>query len=85
MSVVARRIWSDSSPDVASELESYTIDFDWLRQAKAIPGQAIMTPGEPERAARAKRTATGVPLPSEAWASIVAAARSVGVNRDLSF
>jgi LDH2 family malate/lactate/ureidoglycolate dehydrogenase len=44
-----------------------------------------MTPGEPERAERAKRTATGVPLPSEAWASIVAAARNVGVNRDLSF
>jgi hydroxycarboxylate dehydrogenase B len=59
--------------------------LDWLQQAKAIPGQAIMTPGEPERAARAKRIASGVPLPSEAWASIVAAARSVGVNRDLSF
>ena len=28
---------------------------------------------------------SGVPLSDEAWASIVAAARSVGVNRDLSF
>ena len=43
-----------------------------------------MTPGEPERAERARRTASGVPLPAEAWASIVAAARSVGVNRDLA-
>ena len=59
--------------------------LDWFRRAKAIPGRAVMTPGEPERAERAKRMATGVPLPSEAWASIVAAARSVGVNRDLSF
>jgi len=59
--------------------------LDWFQRAKAIPGEAIMTPGEPERAARAKRTASGVPLPSEAWASIVSTARSVGVNRDLSF
>ena len=59
--------------------------LDWFQQAKAIPGQAVMTPGEPERAERVKRTATGVPLTAEAWASIVAAARSVGVNRDLSF
>jgi len=59
--------------------------LDWFQRAKAIPGKAVMTPGEPERAERAKRMATGVPLPSEAWASIVAAARSVGVNRDLSF
>ena len=29
--------------------------LDWFREAKAIPGEAIMTPGEPERAARAKR------------------------------
>jgi hydroxycarboxylate dehydrogenase B len=57
---------------------------DWFQQARAIPGQTIMTPGEPERAARAKRAASGVPLPPEARASIVAAARSVGVNRDLS-
>jgi len=57
--------------------------LDWLRRAKTMPGQAVMTPGEPERDARAKRTASGVPLPSEAWASIVAAARSVGLNRDL--
>ena len=59
--------------------------LDWLQRAKAIPGQTVMTPGEPERAERAKRAASGVPLTAEAWASIVAAARSVGVNRDVSF
>ena len=59
--------------------------LDWLQQAKAIPGETVMTPGEPERVQRANRGASGVPLPSEAWASIVAAARSVGVNRELPF
>jgi hydroxycarboxylate dehydrogenase B len=59
--------------------------LDWFQMAKTRPGQTIVTPGEPERAARAKRAASGVPLTAEAWASIVATARSVGVNRDLSF
>ena len=54
----------------------------WFRQAKAAPGQAVLTPGEPERMARAKRMATGVPLPEEAWEAILASARSVGVNGD---
>jgi LDH2 family malate/lactate/ureidoglycolate dehydrogenase len=44
-----------------------------------------MTPGEPERCARETRASSGVPLSGEAWASIVATARSVGVSRDLSF
>ena len=57
--------------------------LDWFRQARTLPGEAILTPGEPERIARAKRSARGVPLPSEAWASILAAARSVGVKRDV--
>jgi hydroxycarboxylate dehydrogenase B len=59
--------------------------LDWFSQGKAIPGEAIMTPGEPERLSRAKRARSGVPLPDETWASIGAAARSVGVNRDLAF
>ncbi len=45
-----------------------------------MPGQAILTPGEPERASRAKRLADGVPLPDETWDSIAAAARSVGLD-----
>ena len=59
--------------------------LNWFLETKAIPGESIMTPGEPERASRAKRVKSGVPLPDEAWALIVGAARSVGVNRDLSF
>ncbi len=53
--------------------------LDWFRQARTLPGEAILTPGESERIERARRGEHGVPLPSEAWASIVAAARSVGV------
>jgi hydroxycarboxylate dehydrogenase B len=54
----------------------------WFREAKAAPGEAVLTPGEPERMARAKRMATGVPLPEEAWEAILASARGVGVNGD---
>lgn len=54
--------------------------IDWMKTAKTIPGQTILTPGEPERAARAERMAKGVPLPDETWESILAAARGVGVN-----
>jgi hydroxycarboxylate dehydrogenase B len=54
----------------------------WFREAKVAPGEAVLTPGEPERLARAKRMATGVPLPEEAWEAILASARNVGVNGD---
>src|SRR5271168_728973 len=56
--------------------------LNWFLETKAIPGEAVLTPGEPERIARAKRMATGVPLPEEAWEAILASARSVGVNGD---
>ena len=59
--------------------------LDWFREAKARPGDEIMIPGEPERQARKARSLSGVPLSDEAWASIVATARSLGVNRDLKF
>jgi uncharacterized oxidoreductase len=39
-----------------------------------------MVPGDPERATAAERRANGVPLPDDAWASIQAAARKVGIN-----
>ena len=52
----------------------------WFKQGKPMPGQTILTPGEPERASRAKRLADGVPLPRETWDSIAAAARSVGLD-----
>lgn len=54
--------------------------LEWFRQAKAAPGQRIFTPGEPERASRAKRSVDGVPLTQRTWDSIAAAARSVGLD-----
>ena len=51
----------------------------WFKTAKTMPGHEILTPGEPERAARAKRMAEGVPLSQETWDSIAVAARGVGV------
>jgi uncharacterized oxidoreductase len=52
----------------------------WFAQAQTMPGQTILTPGEPERASRAKRLVDGVPLPEEVWRSFAAAARSVGLE-----
>jgi uncharacterized oxidoreductase len=46
----------------------------------ATPGGEVLVPGEPERRTRKERLANGVPLPDDTWASIVAAAREVGVD-----
>jgi uncharacterized oxidoreductase len=51
----------------------------WFTEGRAMPGETIVTPGEPERACRVRRTADGVPLPEEVWATIAATARSVGL------
>lgn len=49
----------------AAEIRSYLDYFRSARPAKA--GEAVLLPGEPERAARAERLADGVPLPDEVW------------------
>jgi uncharacterized oxidoreductase len=46
----------------------------------AVAGGEVLVPGEPEQRTRAERTANGVPLPEDTWASIVAAARELGVD-----
>jgi len=53
--------------------------LDWFSKTKPIPGQEILTPGEPERRARLQRLANGVPLPEEVWEAIKAAGRGAGV------
>ena len=42
----------------------------------------VLIPGEPEQAMRLERTKNGVPLTDDTWASIVATARSVGIEED---
>jgi hydroxycarboxylate dehydrogenase B len=54
--------------------------LDWFRQAKTMPRQKILTPGEPERMAREARTASGLPISEEAWDSIVATALGLGID-----
>jgi len=46
----------------------------------AIPDGEVLVPGEPEIRSRARRTAEGMPLPDDTWASIVAAARMAGLD-----
>jgi uncharacterized oxidoreductase len=48
----------------------------------ATPGGEVLVPGEAEARTRAEREANGVPLPPDTWASIVEAARSVGLGRN---
>ena len=52
---------------------------NWFSEAKPIPGQEILTPGEPERRTRSQRSANGVPLPEEVWEAIKATGREAGV------
>jgi uncharacterized oxidoreductase len=52
--------------------------LDWFSSTRPIPGQEILTPGEPERRSRTQRSASGVPLPEEVWEAIQATAREVG-------
>ena len=54
---------------------------DWVRSAKPIPGETVLTPGDPERRARKERMANGLPITAQAWAAIVASARKVGVEK----
>jgi uncharacterized oxidoreductase len=48
----------------------------------ATPGGEVLIPGEPEQRTRAQREREGVPLPEDTWASILAAARAVGVDEN---
>ena len=48
----------------------------------ADPEAPVLVPGEPERSRRAERRANGLPLPGEAWDSILAAGADLGLDRD---
>ena len=45
----------------------------------ATPGVDVQVAGDPERRARAKRLATGIPVDERTWQQIRAAAADVGV------
>lgn len=57
--------------------------LDELKAVAPAPGFAeVLVPGEPERRSAAVRSQSGIPVAAEVWRSIVAAARSVGLDAD---
>jgi uncharacterized oxidoreductase len=53
----------------------------YFKSAKpASAGTEVLVPGEPEDRMREQRLTNGIPLPDDTWASIVNAARAVGVD-----
>jgi len=62
----------------ADEVRKY---IDYVKSAPpADSSKPVLVPGDPERATMADRKANGVPLADDAWASIVGAARKVGLT-----
>jgi uncharacterized oxidoreductase len=55
--------------------------IDYFKSARSAPPcDEVLIPGEPEQRARQQRLAEGVSLSDDTWASIIAAAREVGVD-----
>ncbi len=54
---------------------------DWLKQGPAAPdGDGVRLAGEPERAARAERSQSGIVIDRQTWRDIVDAGSKVGVS-----
>ena len=57
--------------------------IDFVHACKpADPDAPVLIPGDPERQRAADRRANGLPLPGEAWESILAAGENLGLDRD---
>ncbi len=75
------------APDVLDDGHGFgravTDYIDFVRTTRPTnPAEPVMIPGDPERNARRKRLAEGVPLPHETWASLLSAAADVGLGKD---
>jgi uncharacterized oxidoreductase len=56
--------------------------LDWLRASRIAPGfDRVRTAGEPEREARAQRSANGIPVDATTWKAMGDAAEKVGLPR----
>jgi uncharacterized oxidoreductase len=54
---------------------------DWVKASPPRAGvEEVLVAGEPERAARAQRSAQGVPVDATTWLEILDAARKLGVD-----
>ncbi len=71
------------SPDDQVMVDVVTY-IDWFQSAQpaTVDGE-VMVPGEPELRRRDERERDGIPLTDETWASILAAAESVGLELEL--
>ena len=55
----------------------------WVKASPPATGvEAVMVPGDPERKARAERSANGLPIDDVTWEEILAAGELVGLDRD---
>ncbi|MFZ9374077.1 MAG: malate/lactate/ureidoglycolate dehydrogenase [Burkholderiaceae bacterium] len=52
---------------------------DWLRESPAVDDDGVQLPGEPERRARAERSAHGIVIDDGTWAEIVQSGAKVGM------
>ena len=66
-----------TAANLAREMESFVA---YATASPPQPGvERVLTPGEPERASRARRLRDGVPVDAVTWAEIAAAGAKVGV------
>jgi uncharacterized oxidoreductase len=57
--------------------------IDYVRSAKPVnPDEPVLVPGDKERAIKAERLASGIPLSGDAWVDITGAALHVGMKKD---
>ena len=65
--------------DFVAEAQSFV---DYVKSSTpAQPNGEVLVPGEQEHRTRTTRLRDGIPLQADTWASITAAAASVGVQR----
>ena len=66
-----------TAANLARELEGYVA---YATASPPQPGvERVLTPGEPERASRARRLRDGIPVDAVTWAEIAAAGEKVGI------
>jgi uncharacterized oxidoreductase len=69
--------------DLATREARLSAYVDYLKSsAPRDPAKPVMMPGDPERAARAKRGAEGIPVDEATWRQIVESAAYVGVDAE---
>ena len=72
-------------PDALGDSEVFRKELDeitaYVKSARPAEGvDEVMVPGDPERAAKAKRQESGISVDDETWRQVLGAANSVGVR-----